>query len=106
MEKKIKDIRINGDRRNRLPGNANISIKGIDRKFSTSKIRRSTEYVYLQVLLVIRKKLLHHTYYLQCGVPKEYINGSLRTTFGEHNTKEDVDFLLDNLERIVKELRN
>lgn len=40
------------------------------------------------------------------GVPKEYINGSLRTTFGEHNTKEDVDFLLDNLEIIVTELRN
>jgi len=42
---------------------------------------------------------------LAMGVPKEYINGSLRTTFGEHNTREDIDFLLDNLKRIIEELR-
>ena len=40
------------------------------------------------------------------GVPREYINGSLRATIGEHNTKEDVDFLLDNIEKIVIELRS
>lgn len=45
-------------------------------------------------------------YYLQYGTAPEYIEGSLRITFGEHNTKEDVDFLIDNLERIVNELRN
>ena len=39
------------------------------------------------------------------GVPMEYINGALRVSFGECNTKEDVDFLLDNLVRIVGELR-
>ena len=39
------------------------------------------------------------------GTPGEYIDGSLRTTFGECNTKADIDFLVDNLERIVKELR-
>lgn len=30
VEKRISDIRINGDRHDRLPGNANISFKGID----------------------------------------------------------------------------
>lgn len=30
IEKRISDIRINGDRKNRLPGNANISFKGVD----------------------------------------------------------------------------
>lgn len=39
VEKRIKDIKINGDRNNRLPGNANISFKGVDRKFFTFKIR-------------------------------------------------------------------
>lgn len=42
---------------------------------------------------------------LSIGTPAEYINGSLRVTFGEHNTKEDVDFLLYNLEKSIKELR-
>ena len=44
-------------------------------------------------------------YLLLFGVPKEYINGTLRVTFGEENTKEDVDFLIDNLCRIINELR-
>lgn len=39
------------------------------------------------------------------GVTKDYINGTLRVTFGEHNTKEDVDFLIENLVKIVGELR-
>lgn len=39
VQKRIKDIRINGDRLDRLPGNANISIKGIDRRNFTFKIR-------------------------------------------------------------------
>lgn len=39
------------------------------------------------------------------GLPADYINGTLRVTFGEENTKEDVDFLLDNLCGIVAELR-
>lgn len=39
------------------------------------------------------------------GVPKDYINGTLRVTFGDQNTKEDVDFLIDNLCEIIKELR-
>lgn len=39
------------------------------------------------------------------GTPSEYLEGSLRTTFGECNTKEDVDFLIENLERAVMELR-
>jgi len=47
-----------------------------------------------------------HMYYLQYGTSKNYLSGSLRTTFGDENTKEDVDFLVDNLERIVSELRS
>ena len=30
VERQIKDILINGDRNDRLPGNANISFKGVD----------------------------------------------------------------------------
>lgn len=44
-------------------------------------------------------------FWLPFGTPKDYIDGSLRTTFGDCNTKEDVDFLIENLERAVKELR-
>lgn len=46
VERRIKDIKVNGDRRDRLPGNANISFKGIERRNFTIETRCSSEYVH------------------------------------------------------------
>ena len=43
---------------------------------------------------------------LAIGLPHEIAHGSLRITIGKYNTKEEVDYLLDNLEEIVARLRN
>ena len=32
--------------------------------------------------------------------------GALRVTFGDENTKQDVDYLVDSLVKIVEKLRN
>ena len=47
----------------------------------------------------------HRKYLWPYGVPSEYIDGTIRITFGEQNSKEDVDFLVENLEKCVNELR-
>jgi len=39
IEKRIPDIKVNGHRFDRLPGNSNISFKGVDRRKLTFKIR-------------------------------------------------------------------
>ena len=39
------------------------------------------------------------------GLTSEYAEGTLRVTFGDENTKEDVEYLVENLTQIVKELR-
>lgn len=39
------------------------------------------------------------------GLPPEIANGALRVTFGDDNTKEDVDYLVDSLVEIVEKLR-
>ena len=39
------------------------------------------------------------------GLQSELAHSSLRVTFGESNTKEDVDYLVNNLVEIVRELR-
>ena len=39
------------------------------------------------------------------GTEMEYLQGSLRITFGKENTKEDVEYLVNNLKQIVKECR-
>lgn len=43
---------------------------------------------------------------LAIGVSEKIARSSLRVTFGKDNTKEDVDFLIQNLEKIVYKLRN
>lgn len=44
-------------------------------------------------------------YWLQPGLPSEIAQGSLRVTFGDENTKEDVDYLVQSLIEIVEKLR-
>lgn len=62
-------------------------------------------FVLQQVQHVAQVTLSHHMYFQLYGTPPEYIEGSIRITFGEHNTKDDVDFLINNLEKFIKELR-
>ena len=42
---------------------------------------------------------------LSIGLPHEIAHGSLRLTFGDENTEEDVDYVLDVLPPIVNRLR-
>ena len=41
----------------------------------------------------------------QIGVPSVYERGSLRVTFGKNNTKEEVDYLIENLKIIINKIR-
>lgn len=105
IEEKIPYIKINGHRTKRLPGNANISFRFIEGEAlllnldakgicaSSGSACTSGSLEPSHVLLAI-------------GLPHEVAHGSLRTTFGEENTKEDVDFLVDTLVEAVARLRN
>lgn len=104
IEKRIKGIKINGDRILRLPGNANISFEGI----------QSEELLYMLDEVGIcasggsacSSGSNTPSHVLKAiGCSDEYAKGALRITFGYSNTKEDVDFLVKNIERIVKKLR-
>ena len=37
------------------------------------------------------------------GLNKEFLNGTLRVSFGKDNTKEDVDYLIQHLKQILKQ---
>ena len=49
------------------------------------------------------------SYYVQEGegrkLERDLANGALRTTFGEDNTKEDIDYLVLNLQECIKRLK-
>lgn len=104
VESRIPNVKLNGDRKMRLPGNANFSFKGVlgetlllkldEREMcaSTGSACSSGSPEPSHVLIAI-------------GLSKEDANSSLRTTFGEINTKEDVKELADSLVEIVEDLR-
>jgi len=101
---RIPHVRLNGDREKRLPGNVNLSfqfiegeslllmldMKGIQASSGSACTSGSLDPSH--VLLAI-------------GLPHEIAHGSLRITFGEKNTEQDVDYIVDNLVEIVGKLR-
>ena len=101
---KIPHVRLNGHREKRLPGNLNVSfsfvegesillmldMKGI--KASSGSACTSGSLDPSHILLAI-------------GLPHELAHGSIRLTFGEANTEEEVDYLVDCLAEIVDKLR-
>lgn len=105
VERRIPYIKINGSMEKRLPGNSNISfryiegegmllnldLKGISASSGSACTSGSLDPSH--VLLAI-------------GLPHEIAHGSLRISIGKYNTKEEVDYLLDNLEEIAERLRN
>ena len=42
---------------------------------------------------------------LAIGLPHEIAHGSLRVSIGKYNTKEEIDYLIENLMEIVTRLR-
>ena len=43
---------------------------------------------------------------LATGLPHEVAHGSIRVSIGKHNTKEEVDYLIDSMVEIIKRLRD
>ncbi len=104
VEQKIPYIKINGDLERRLPGNSNISFRFIEGEglllnldlkgicASSGSACTSGSLDPSHVLLAI-------------GLPHEIAHGSLRISIGKYNTKEEVDYLVENLVEIVTRLR-
>ena len=102
--KEIPYARLNGHRSQRLPGNANFSFQFIEGESllimldmegicgSSGSACTSGSLDPSHVLLAI-------------GLPHEIAHGSLRLTLNEEITKEDLDYVVDTLKRIVEKLR-
>lgn len=97
--------RLNGDRRNRLPGNASFCFRFIEGESllilldqngicaSSGSACTSGALDPSHVLLAI-------------GLPHEIAHGSLRISLSEKTTKEEIDFTVDRIKEIVERLRN
>lgn len=99
------DVRVNGDRANRVPGTTNLSFEYIEGEsilyhMSDLGICASTGSACaagsLEPSHVIRAM----------GVPFTAVHGSVRFSLSHYNTEAEVDFVLKNVPPIIKNLRD
>ena len=105
IEKEIPYCRLNGDRVKRLPNNVNFSFQFIEGESllimldmkgicaSSGSACTSGSLDPSHVLLAI-------------GLPHEIAHGSLRLTLSEETTRDEIDFVVDNLKEIIAKLRS
>ena len=104
IEKQIPNVKINGHRSNRLPGNANISFEGIDGGELLLKLDEIGICASSGSACSSGNSNPSHVL-TAIGLPTDLSNGTLRITLGEENTKEDMDFFIKKLVEIVDILR-
>lgn len=105
VSSEIPYIKVNGDLEKRLPNNANFCFRFIEGESmlilldqngicgSSGSACTSGSLDPSHVLLAI-------------GLPHEIAHGSLRLSLSEKTTREDIDFTIDELKKIIERLRN
>lgn len=102
---KIERSRINGDRIHRLPGNVNMCFEGIEGE--SLLLRLDLKGVQASSGSACTSGSLDPSHVLLAiGLPHEIAHGSLRLSFSDENTEEDIDYILEIVPEIVSYLRS
>ena len=100
----IPECRLNGHPTNRLPNNVNVSIRYIEGE--ALLLRLDLAGVAASSGSACTSGSLDPSHVLLAiGLPHEIAHGSLRLTLGRFNTEKDVDYVLEQLPKIVERLR-
>ena len=101
IEEKIPSARLNGSRTMRLPGNANFSFRGVDGRSLVLNLNKIGICVSGGSACSSGSTKASHVL-KALGLPDEIAKSAIRITFGEENTKEDVDYLVKALQEIIE----
>ena len=101
--KEIPNTKVNGSMEKRLPGNANISFIGVDGQELLFKLDEVGICASSGSACNTGSQEPSHVL-TAIGLSQEEAGGALRTTFGEDNTFEDIDFLVKNIKKFIKTL--
>jgi len=101
----IPNAKINGSLEKRLPGNANVSFKGVDGQELLFKLDEVGIYASAGSACNTGVQASSHVL-TAIGLSANEAKGTLRTTFGEENKLEDIDFLIEYLKIFLKTLDN
>ena len=105
VQEKIEDARLNGSIENRLPGNANFAFPSVDGEALLLNLDAKGICASAGSACTSASSEPSHVL-ASIGLSNELAHSSLRVTFGEDNTKEDVDYLVENLCEVVQKLRD
>ena len=94
-------FRINGGMENRLPGNANVSFDGI---YASELIFKLDEKgICVSSGSACSSGNVEPSHVLKAiNVPENYLNSAIRTTFGDNNTFEQIEYLIKCLKVLIK----
>lgn len=102
--KKVEGVRLNGHPQKRLPNNINFSFKGVEGESLVFKLDMAGIAVSTGSACSSAKLEPSHVL-LAIGLSPKDAHGSLRISLGRWTKKSDIDYLLDILPKIVKDLR-
>ncbi len=101
----VEDMIINGDRINRIPGNINIAFEGIDSQTMLTLLDMNG--ICASSGSACNSSVVTPSHVLtSMGVPVNIANSSIRFTFGDMNTKEQIYYLSCVICKILKDVKN
>ena len=98
-------VKLNGPRQNRLPANADFSFKFIEGESILFSLDLAGICVSSGSACSSGSLEPSHVL-LSLGLPEELAHGSIRFSFGKHNTIEEVDYAVETIKSAVKRLRD
>lgn len=101
---KIKESRLNGDMEHRLPGNVNISFRGIEGE--SLLLMLDLEGICASSGSACTSGSLDPSHVLLAlGLDHATAHGSLRLSINEETTDEDIDYIIEAVPRVLAKLR-
>ena len=105
VRNEISDISINGSLESRLPGNVNITFRFIEGEAILLLLDLAG--ISVSTGSACSSASLEPSHVLQAiGVPTVDSHGSIRFTIGDFTTKEDLDYTVEELKKVVTKLRS
>ena len=102
---KCPDVRVNGDRANRLSNTLNVSFEYIEGEAIAYHL--SDLGICISTGSACASGSLDPSHVIRAmGVPFIAVHGSVRFSLSRYNTDADIDYVLDNLPGVVKKLRD
>ena len=105
IQARVPDVRLHGHPTERLPGTANISYRGVESE--SIVLGLDLKGIGVSAGSACTSGSVEPSYVLVAmGVPLEWAMGAVRSSLGRSTTAEDIDYVVESVEPIVRKLRS